>query len=202
MDEPFSSLDDRLRDEVRDATLEVLKESGAAVLLVTHDPAEAMRFADEIALMRQGRFVQKGNPYTIYNNPVDLEAASFFSDINIISGVVKGALCTTAFGEFLVPGTPDGTEVEIAIRPQHVGVDFDRSGKGPNPTQSGGVPARGVVRRSRFLGRESLVEFTMDHDGSTLRATVPSVFLPSPGRPLWLTIRRDRCFVFPRKIAG
>ena len=47
------------------------------------------------------------------------------------------------------------------------------------------------------MGNESLVEFQMDHDGSTLRATLPNVFLPKPGKPLWLTIRRDRCFVFP-----
>jgi len=42
------------------------------------------------------------------------------------------------------------------------------------------------------------VEFRMDHDGSLLKATVPNVFLPKAGKPLWLTIRRDRCFVFPR----
>ena len=54
MDEPFSGLDNRLRDGIRDTTLEVLKEEGTAVLLVTHEPDEAMRMADEIALMRGG----------------------------------------------------------------------------------------------------------------------------------------------------
>jgi iron(III) transport system ATP-binding protein len=39
----------------------------------------------------------------------------------------------------------------------------------------------------------------MDFDGSIITATVPSVFLPNAGTPLWLTIRRDRCFVFPRR---
>jgi iron(III) transport system ATP-binding protein len=37
----------------------------------------------------------------------------------------------------------------------------------------------------------------MDFDGSVLKATVPGVFLPKPGKPMWLTVRRDRCFVFP-----
>jgi iron(III) transport system ATP-binding protein len=37
----------------------------------------------------------------------------------------------------------------------------------------------------------------MDFDGSILKATVPNVFLPRPGTPMWLTVRRDRCFVFP-----
>lgn len=197
MDEPFSGLDNRLRDGIRDETLEILKEEGTAVLLVTHEPEEAMRMADEIALMRDGRIVQQGAPYNVYNAPKDLAAAAFFSDINVIRGVVHGALTDTPFGQFLAPGRPDGTSVDIVIRPQHLKIDFDRQGRGPNPTASDGVPARGIVQRARFMGAESLVEFRMDHDLSILKASVPSVFLPKPGTPLWLTIRRDRCFVFP-----
>ena len=200
MDEPFSGLDNRLRDGIRDETLEILKEEGAAVLLVTHEPEEAMRMADEIALMREGRIIQKGAPYNVYNAPVDRRAAAFFSDVNVIPGVVHGALTDTPFGAFLAPGFPDGTEVEIVIRPQHLRIDFDRDGRGPLPTPEDGTPARGVVVRSRFMGSESLVEFRMDHDGSALKASVPSVFLPKPGTALWLMIRRGRCFVF-RKAA-
>ncbi len=199
MDEPFSGLDNRLRDGIRDQTLEVLKDEGAAVLLVTHEPAEAMRMADEIALMRRGKIVQQGAPYNVYNAPVDREAAAFFSDINVIRGTVRGALTETPFGQFLTPGQPEGTEVDIVIRPQHLRIDFDRHGRGPNPTPQDGTPARGVVIRSRFMGGESLVEFKMDFDGSTLKAQVPNVFLPTPGTALWLMIRRDRCFVFPAK---
>jgi iron(III) transport system ATP-binding protein len=197
MDEPFSGLDNRLRDGIRDETLEILKEEGAAVLLVTHEPEEAMRMADEIALMREGKVVQRGAPYNVYNAPADRLAAAFFSDINVIKGTVRGALTETPFGQFLAPGVPDGTEVEIVIRPQHLRIDFDRHGKGPLPTPQDGTPARGIVQRSRFVGHESLVEFRLDHDGSILRAAVPSVFLPKPGTPLWLMLRRERCFVFP-----
>ncbi len=198
MDEPFSGLDNRLRDGIRDETLEILKEEGAAVLLVTHEPEEAMRMADEIALMRAGRIVQQGAPYNVYNAPVDRAAAAFFSDINVIRGRVYGALTDTPFGQFLAPGVPDGTEVEIIIRPQHLKIDFDRGGKGPNPTPRDGTAARGTVLRARFMGSESLVEMAMDYDGSVLTATIPSVFLPNPGTVLWLMIRRDRCFVFPK----
>ncbi len=197
MDEPFSGLDNRLRDGIRDETLGLLKEEGAAVLLVTHEPEEAMRMADEIALMRDGRIVQRGAPYNIYNNPADRAAAAFFSDINVIEGEVNGALTDTPFGRFLAPGVPDGTRVDIVIRPQHVRIDFDRAGRGPVPTPQDGTPARAVVTRARFIGKESLVEFRLDAGGS-MSATVPSVFLPKPGTPMWLAIRRDRCFVFPR----
>ncbi|MGR3757091.1 MAG: ABC transporter ATP-binding protein [Tranquillimonas sp.] len=197
MDEPFSGLDNRLRDGIHDETLTILKEEGAAVVLVTHEPEEAMRMADEIALMRDGRVVQYGAPYNIYNAPVDKEAAAFFSDINVIRGTVRGALTETPFGQFLAPGHGDGTPVDIVIRPQHVRIDFDRSGRGPNPTAVDGTPARAMVERARFIGKESLVEFRLDADGSQMIATVPSVFLPKPGTPLWLAVRRDRCFVFP-----
>ncbi len=197
MDEPFSGLDNRLRDGIRDATLDLLKASGTAVLLVTHEPDEAMRMADEIALMRGGRIVQQGAPYNVYNAPVDKAAAAFFSDINVIRGTSRGALTETPFGAFLTPGHADGGKVDIVIRPQHLKIDFDRGGRGPNTTPQDGTPARGTVARARYLGRESLVEFRMDFDGSTLTASVPGVFLPRPGTVLWLMIRRDRCFVFP-----
>ncbi|MGH1368859.1 MAG: ABC transporter ATP-binding protein [Maritimibacter sp.] len=196
MDEPFSGLDNRLRDGIRDETLAILKDEGTAVLLVTHEPEEAMRMADEIALMRAGRVVQRGAPYNVYNAPVDREAAGFFSDINVIRGEVHHGLTETAFGQFFAPGRPDGAGVEIVIRPQHLKIDFDRRGVGPAPSPDHGVWARAIVERARFIGTESIVEFRMDFDGSPLKASVPSVFLPKPGTPLWIAIRRDRCFVF------
>ncbi|MEE9455148.1 MAG: ABC transporter ATP-binding protein [Paracoccaceae bacterium] len=199
MDEPFSGLDNRLRDGIRDETLRILKEEGTAVLLVTHEPEEAMRMADQIALMRDGKIIQIGAPYNIYNTPKDREAAAFFSDINIIHGVVKNAQTETPFGMFFTPGLNDGTDVEIIIRPQHLKIDFDRSGQGANPTPENGVPARGLVKRARYLGNESLVELVMEYDGSSLHATIPGVFLPNPDTPLWLSMRRERCFVFACK---
>lgn len=197
MDEPFSGLDDRLRDGIRDETLDLLKAEGAAVVLVTHEPTEAMRMADDIALMRNGKIVQRGAPYNIYNAPIDRAAAAFFSDVNVIRGTVQGALTETPFGLFLAPGVADGTQVDIVFRPQHVQIDFDRHGHGPNPTPERGTPARAVVERARYMGSQSLIEFRMDYDGSQIKALIPSVFLPQPGTAFWLTIRRDRCFVFP-----
>ena len=196
MDEPFSGLDNRLRDGIRDETLSILKEEDTAVLLVTHEPDEAMRMADEIALMRDGKIVQQGASYNVYTRPIDRAAVSFFSDANVLPAKVEGALAQTAFGRFLAPGFPDGTEVDIVFRPQHVRIDFDRAGKGPLPTAADGTPARAVVQRARFMGNESLVEFCMDHDGTVIKATVPNVFMPAAGTVMWLTIRRDKCFVF------
>ena len=197
MDEPFSGLDDRLRDEVRDETFNLLRSEDAAVLMVTHDPQEAMKVADEIALMRDGKILQRGAPYNIYNAPVDLKALQFFSDANSIQATLKGSLADTPFGQFFAPGLADGTDIDIVFRPQHIRIDFDRKGQGPLPTASQGVAARGIVKRARFVGNESLIEFEMDF-GSTIKATVPNVFLPNIGHPLWLTVPRDKCYIFPK----
>jgi iron(III) transport system ATP-binding protein len=196
MDEPFSGLDQRLRDGVRDETLALLKEEGTAVLLVTHEPEEALRMADRIALMREGRVVQIGAPYHIYNHPVDRKAAAFFSDLNVIHGTVEARQTDTPFGLFLTPGMVDEADVEVIVRPQHLKIDEDRGGA-PPPNPRLGLPARGRVERARFMGSESLIEVRMDHDGSVLKATVPGAYLPERGAPLWLSLRRDHCFVFP-----
>ena len=199
MDEPYSGLDARLRDEIRDESLSLLKEEGSAVLLVTHEAGEALRMADRIALMRNGRIVQTGEPYHIYNHPLDRAAAAFFSEINVISGKVVSQQVETPFGPFLSVGHADGTPVEIVIRPQHLALLLDDGGAPPEATPESGIPARGVVTRARYMGSESLVEVRMGHDGSMLRASVAGTFLPSPDAPIWLALRRDRCFVFPQR---
>ena len=196
MDEPFSGLDKRLRDEIRDETIEILRNEGVAVLIVTHEPEEAMNMADNIALMRDGKIIQQGAPYNIYNKPIDKNVASFFSDINTLHSKVKDGRTETPFGPFITPGFNEGSNVEIIIRPQHLKIDFDRNGKGPSPTIQDGVPARGKVSFSRFIGKESIIELIMERDGSKLKASIPGVFLPDAETPLWLSMRRDRCFVF------
>ena len=199
MDEPFSSLDNRLRDDIRDLTLNVLKIEKSSVIMVTHDPEEAMKVSDSIGVMREGRIYQKGAPYNVYNRPVDNESAKFLSNSNVISGIVLNSQTNTPFGLFMTPGVDNGLEVEIIIRPQHLKIDFDRNGKGPSPTAERGIAASGEVYRARFLGKESLIEIKMEFDGSILNSTVPGVFLPPNGTKLWVSVRRDRCFVFVKE---
>ena len=197
MDEPFSNLDDRLRDQVREETFSILKDEDTASLLITHEPEEAMRMADEIVLMRQGSVVQLGSPYQVYGNPVDREAASFFSDINIVHGVVEKSELKTTFGSFAADRFVDGADVEVVIRPQHVKIDFDRQGNGPLPTESDGVPVAGIVTRSRYMGSNSMVEFRLVSDNSLMKVLVPQVFLPPVGSRLWLSLPKKRCMLFP-----
>jgi iron(III) transport system ATP-binding protein len=145
MDEPFSNLDRRMRDAVREDTIALLRETGATCIMVTHDPEEAMRIADRIVLMRAGRIVQAGAPEALYRAPVDLEAARFFCDLNEIACTVKNGEAETPIGRFPAPNTPDGP-ASLCVRPQ--GFRLLPAGRG--------IPAR--IRSSRFLGEVHLLD--------------------------------------------
>jgi iron(III) transport system ATP-binding protein len=150
MDEPFSGLDRRLRDEVRDETLSVLRESRATCVIVTHDPEEAMQMADRIALMRAGRLVQADTPERLYRQPVDLLVARFFCEINEIPGRVRGGRVETPVGSFAAPGLAEGAAAIVAIRPQ--GVRLRPAGSG----------TPGMLESRRFLGIVDLFEIVVN----------------------------------------
>jgi iron(III) transport system ATP-binding protein len=120
MDEPFSNLDRRMRDAVRDETVAILRETNATTIVVTHDPEEAMRIADRIVLMRGGRIVQHGPAEELYRRPVDLFAARFFCDFNEVEGAVRGGRIDTPVGLFSAPHTPEGTAAIACVRPQGI----------------------------------------------------------------------------------
>ncbi|MEM9138534.1 MAG: ABC transporter ATP-binding protein [Pseudomonadota bacterium] len=196
MDEPFSGLDNRLRDAVRDETLAILDGEETGVLLVTHDPGEAMRMADRIALMRDGRIVQTGTPHDLFHAPIDREAAAFFSDVNVLAGQVQDGAVDTPFGRIPAQGFADGATAEVVIRPQHVMV----STSDPGPGGDALARAEATLERARFIGAGSLIEARLGPDGPIISALVPNAFVPAKGADLWLSVPRARCFVF--KSAG
>lgn len=93
MDEPFSNLDPQLRDRMRDLTLRLLKQVGAAGLVVTHDAADALRMADRIAVQSAGRILQIDAPETVYRQPEQSEVATMFGTVNFFKtdGGIYGA---------------------------------------------------------------------------------------------------------------
>jgi iron(III) transport system ATP-binding protein len=158
MDEPFSNLDRRMRDAVREETVALLREMGATTLIVTHDPEEAMRIADRIVLMRAGTVAQAGRPDTLYRHPVDLEAARFFCDFNEIEGVVKKGRAETPLGFFDAPGLADGTRAMVCIRPQGVRL------------RAAGFCLPGRLLARRFAGEVDLLEIAVGGLETPLKA--------------------------------
>ncbi len=182
MDEPFSGLDIRLRDQVRDDTLALLEAAGTAVLLVTHDPEEAMRMANRIALMRAGRIVQLGPPAALYDHPVDAGAARFFAEASAIPATVRGGRVDSPFGPLAAPTLADGAAAEILIRPHALRL-VDR----------GGAEAR--VTRCRRLGPDSLIDLELG-GGLALSLRAPVLAL-EPGEMVSLGLDPAQVFVFP-----
>jgi iron(III) transport system ATP-binding protein len=137
LDEPFSGLDGMLRAQVRDAALETLRESGAAVLIVTHDAEEAMRMGDQLALMQSGAILQTGSPEDCYRRPASFEAASLLGPANALDAHIENDMAVTAYGsvpaaggnlviarpEAFVP-SDDGVEAEV-IESSFVGAHRD-----------------------------------------------------------------------------
>jgi iron(III) transport system ATP-binding protein len=197
LDEPFSSLDARLRDRIRDDTLHVLKSSGAGTLLVTHDPEEAMFMADRIALMRNGRIVQIGAPEELYCRPVDPFVVGFFGEVNVLRGRVHGGRISTPVGTVAANGFAEGEEAMVMVRPEAlriVGVGERSAGHN-----------RSHVIAARLLGRYSLIHLCVhsreQDSGPTqemhLHARVHGVFLPEAGQTVELDVDESQLFVFP-----
>ncbi len=188
-DEPFSGLDARLRDQVRDETLHILKETGTAALLVTHDSEEAMFMADRIAVMRKGRIIQFDNPDILYTHPVDVFVAEFFGEVNKFYGIVVDGMVITPVGKFAAPMLEDGDEAEVIIRPEAVGVSVDQSDLG----------LCGKVLASRMLGRTSLIHLChceLAKEEFHLHSLMPGRFLPKEDENVFINLDPDRAFVF------
>ena len=191
LDEPFSSLDARLRDRIRDDTLHVLKKVGAGVLLVTHDPEEAMFMADRIVLMREGRVVQAGTPLDLYCAPTDPFVVTFFGEVNEIEGRVMDGKVATPVGDVSARGMPEGSRVHVMIRPEALRVV---------PLDEPPEHHHSHVIMAKLLGRTSLVHICAHApDGREihLHARSPGVFLPREGQPIMIGLDASQVFVFP-----
>ena len=142
MDEPFSGLDKRLRDAVRDEALAVLRETRATTILVTHDPEEAMQMASRIALLRNGRLVQLGTPTEVYERPVDMDAARYFTPMTELRIVARDGRLDWPFQNLPAPDRArDGDALDVGIRPE--GVEIVCEGEGvPGPGAQRAVPRR------------------------------------------------------------
>lgn len=192
LDEPFSALDARLRDQIRDDTLHLLKKAGAGTLLVTHDPEEAMFMADRIALMRDGQIIQTGTPRELYCAPNDPFVVTFFGEVNELEGVVKDGKVQTPVGEVEAGGIPDGSPAKVMIRPEALRIE-ERD-----------LPAEAHdhshVIMAKLLGRTSLIHLCAHNnsgDEAHLHARVSGLFLPGEGQPVDIHLDLSQVFVFP-----
>ncbi len=124
LDEPLGALDRSLREQLTRELRQILNEFNQTAIYVTHDQQEAFGVADQIAIMREGSFVQIGSPEEVYRNPKDEFVKEFLGDGKLIEGKVKGKGKTveTEIGEFEVGSLKFevGEEVVMLIRPEGI----------------------------------------------------------------------------------
>ncbi|OJF93216.1 iron ABC transporter ATP-binding protein [Rhizobium sp. 58] len=186
MDEPFSGLDSRLKDTIRADTLAILRESRATAIVVTHDAEEAMRMADRIALLKDGRLVQVGTADTLYREPRNLFAAGFFSEINEFAAVASGGRVETPLGRVPAGKYPDGRPLSAVVRLSQVMV-----------AETGGdLPARILARR--FLGVVELLSLAVPGSDLPVRARIRADLLPQGLRDVTLSVNERDILLFEK----
>jgi len=163
LDEPFSALDPPTREGLIDDLATALRQTRTTAVLATHDQMEALRLADILAVMRQGRIVQTGAGADVINHPVDAFVADFVGMETLLSGVVsasgQGLFRLTAGGrEVEAVGRPAiGDRVLVGVRPENVTLALGGAATSARNHFPGTV--RRIVPRGPFLKVELDVGF-------------------------------------------
>ncbi|MCW6510452.1 ABC transporter ATP-binding protein [Lichenifustis flavocetrariae] len=122
LDEPFSALDTGLRAATREAVAALLAAKAITTVLVTHDQAEALSFADQVAVMHDGRFRQIGAPRDLYLRPKDAMVAAFLGDAILLPATVAQGKVDCALGCFAADLSTDPGPCQLMLRPEQLHV--------------------------------------------------------------------------------
>ena len=157
LDEPYSNLDRGHKLTLQAVVRDVSEQLGITCLLVSHDAADVLAWADEILVLRRGELVQQGRPEQVYRQPVDEYTAGLFGDYNLLRGAERAALGPDAAGW---PVLDDA----LLLRPEQLRLA---------PAGGGGLP--GVVRAVRFAGSYYEVEVLLAATAIRVRVAAPDV---------------------------
>jgi iron(III) transport system ATP-binding protein len=165
LDEPFSNLDPKLREQVRRDVLGILKASHATAIFVTHDQEEALFVGDVVAVMNEGRIEQTDSPETIFHHPVTKFVAQFIGMVDFLPASHENGLLHTEVGSVAWPemesisptdvSTNGHSNIEVMVRPDCLDC---------RPSENGG----GVVIEREFRGAFYLYRVELA-SGATVR---------------------------------
>ncbi len=188
LDEPFSSLDPDLREQLATQVRDILKQEKMTAVLVTHDQQEAFAVSDWVGVMHQGKIVQFDTAYNIYHEPVSRFVADFVGLGNLIPATISGNnSIETVFGELIGPIDPafkKGEVVDLLVRPDDI----------PHDDTS---QVTAIVEGKRFLGAEFLYTLRLPNGHSVL-CYAPSHHDHEIGKPLGIGLDLEHLVLFPR----
>lgn len=191
LDEPFSGLDSRLRERVRDNMLHILKSQNIAVLMVTHDAEEAMFMSDRIIVLREGHVMQVGRPIDLYCRPENAFVAEFFGEVNEIPAQASdNGMVRCIFGDLKAPHINAQEQAVVLLRQEGINIHTQKETN---------VQAR--VESTHMLGRNTLVHMNVsDPDGEKdlhLHARLPGLNYLEINQRVYLEIDAAQAFIFP-----
>jgi len=159
LDEPFASLDQHLRERLREEVRDLQQRLSITTLFVTHGQDEALSMADRIVVMRDGKIEQVGRPDEVYRAPDTSFVASFIGSMNQIEGTVSDGIFRD--GAFSLPvAVSDGPAI-LAVRPEALEIKAATSTSDP------------VIHRVVDYGTHAVIDLELP-DGQRLKAMVPN----------------------------
>ena len=198
LDEPFSNLDAKLREQMRISVKLLQKRLNIAMLFVTHDQIEALSLSNRIALMNFGVVQQQGDPRLLYEEPVNEFVRDFVGRTLLFKGKVQtsnpsgqmaialaGARDCIVFGRCYNPGgMKTGESVYIGVRPEDVEIQSALGAEAP----SGMIG--GTAQAALFVGER--IEYQVEVDGQGVIMIYGERHKPvDEGSKVWLKLRPE-----------
>ena len=198
LDEPFSNLDAKLREQMRAELKHLQKRLNIAVLFVTHDQIEALSLSTGIALMNLGVVQQRGHPRLLYEEPANEFVRDFVGKTALFKGEVRtsnpsgqvavaisGAPDCVVFGRSYDPDKlEEGREVYIAVRPEDVDISVADGDKAPAGSTGG------TVTTALFIGER--IEYEVEVDGQGKIQVYGERHTPAEeGGRVWMRLRPE-----------
>ncbi|MDR1741913.1 MAG: ABC transporter ATP-binding protein [Synergistaceae bacterium] len=162
LDEPLSSLDPHLREEMRFEIKDLQRKYGFSIIYVTHDQAEAMALSDRILVMKLGVVQQIDTPLAVYNSPANKFVFSFIGLSNFLDAEWRDGVPVLRGGMPLPDGlAPDRNMGSFSLASRPSEIDFVSEGEG------GSYALEGVVTRKAFLGE--IIDYQVNVGGQEVR---------------------------------
>lgn len=210
LDEPFAALDKNVRAQMQQEVRRLQQELGVTTILVTHDQQEAMRLADALVMMREGRIEQSGPPRELYSRPGTVFAARFLGDANLFEGRYRASparlegavqLRLPDDGRASAARIADGTPVTAMIRPEDVEIRGDPDPSGRRGPGGDATVLGAVVEDTAFTGANTEYTVRTRDAGALVRVLVSGIEAEAHARgaSVRLTFPRERVSLIPEE---
>jgi iron(III) transport system ATP-binding protein len=189
LDEPFANLDHALRRNLRLEVAELLRAANIPVILVTHDPEEALNMANKIAILGDGSILQYGMVEEVYFKPNSLQVAEFFSHINIFAARVNGDVVHSQLGDIKRDVFHNKAELHngnaiLCARPDGIRLKVDNE-----------IGVSAVIEQVSYNGAGWLVKARLS-EGDVFMMQFDNITRPKIGETIKISLQNSNVFVF------